>query len=167
MTIDAQISCYWNLNDYYKFEHVDVLWAPGYFEFICPAKSGPVLKGVAFQKSEETPNLFDLIYGDVKEDIKISTAASADSNDLEKLLLTIAIITIKFISNYPGQQVKINGIDSVRTRLYRRFINKNIEYLASLANIYGQNINEISTEALIKPYHKDYAHVLVEAKSAV
>jgi hypothetical protein len=161
MNISSQIGHYWAPDDYYKFERIDVPWALGYYEFTSIGSHGHILKGVVFQNSEETPHLLDLVYGDVVEDIKVNTSAVTNNGDLDKLLLTIAAITITFLSEHSTHQVKLNGISGPRTRLYRKFINKHIDALVRMVNIYAENADENSTEIIEKSYNKDFAHLLV------
>ena len=166
MNIDSQIKSAWSDNDYYKFDSIDVLWAFEYYEFISNGRFGNIPKGVVFQKDEETPYQLDLVYGDVATDIKVNTSSVTNNGDLNKLLLTIAVIAITFLARHPGYQIKLNGINNVRTRLYRKFINIHIDALVSMVNIYGQNSVENLTELIRHSYNKDYDYLLVEIKNS-
>lgn len=163
--IDTQIDLLWHQEEYYPFEQVAVPWAVDYYEFASPALVGePVRKGVVFQRSEETPYQLDLVYGDVHPDIKVDTNAVANNKEVGKLLLTIAIITIKCLHQHPGCYIKLNGISPARTRIYRRVINKYLNAFATMVSVHGQPIGLPHMEQITQQYNDDYAYMIVKAK---
>lgn len=135
-----------------------------YYEFVSLGKKGLITKGIAFYQDEENPFDYYCVLGDLREDLSLDTLVITDNGDMEKVLSTVAAVTIIFLNQYPDCQVIIKGSNKTRTRLYRMAINMNYEILVADFEIFGIYEHEELTENFEKGSVKDYDSFLIKRK---
>ena len=119
------------INDYLEYE----------FTSIGPKCSIP--KIVKFTTSQDGA-VFNLAFGNIKDDGSIDDQARDDNKDRNKILATVVAVLKVFFDKYPDKWVFFRGSTSERTRLYRMAITLNLEELSTEFEIIGA-LTEMST----------------------
>jgi hypothetical protein len=121
----------------------DVYKSPdfGVFDFISVGKNGTILKRIAFVPTE-IPYVYNLAFGNIKNDGRIDYNTVSDNGDRNKLLATIANVVDQYTCKYPERLIYFRGSTDERTRLYRMAVGINLEELSEKFEIYGEVDNE-------------------------
>jgi len=107
------------------------------FKFISTGPKGKIQKSVAFMPTEN-PSIFDLGLADLIGEKAIpDDQVVSDNGDRNKVLATVAQITIMYTMAYPQRWVYFEGSTAARTRLYRIAIHLNLDELSSHFDIFG------------------------------
>ena len=107
------------------------------FKFISIGPKGEIQKGVAFLPSEN-PTVFYLALADlIGEDAVPDDEVISNNGDRNKVLATVAQITITYTKAYPQRWIYFRGSTAARTRLYRMAIHLNLDELSSHFDIFG------------------------------
>ncbi|MEI9917476.1 MAG: hypothetical protein WDO14_01590 [Bacteroidota bacterium] len=107
------------------------------YEFYSRGPRGRILKRVVYSISPESPQLYNLSFGDVDKFGKINDQVITDNKDSIKVLATVACTVASFLNAYPSKGVYAFGSTEVRTRLYRIAISNNLEDFQDRFKIYG------------------------------
>ncbi|AYQ35289.1 DUF6934 family protein [Runella sp. SP2] len=81
-----------------------------------------IRKAVAYILSDDNPDLYQLIFGDLKENGDIDILSASNNNDMKQVLTTVVDTLSTFFEHYPMATVAFTGSTSSRTRLYRAAI---------------------------------------------
>jgi hypothetical protein len=120
------------------------------FDFISIGPKGLIEKRIQFQKIDDS-DIYNLAFGDVNAETQDFDDTSVSNNkDTEKVLATVAATVYSFTDRYPNTLVFATGSTSVRTRLYRIGISKNLEELKERFDVFGMLDNNVWVE-----YEKD------------
>jgi hypothetical protein len=118
---------------YLDFEYTDDF---SLFDFFSHGKNGPLLKRIAFTRTEHE-NVFNLAFGDVDKNDKIDDCKISDNGDRNKILATVVYVVGLYTNKYPERWILFRGSTKGRTRLYRMAIGINLEELSERFEIYG------------------------------
>lgn len=96
------------------------------YEFQSRGRRGQVTKIVTFTKVDGE-GYYNMGFGD-KDEItgEVNNAVTTNNGDMKKILGTLIQIIYFFTQKYPEAWIYIKGSNTVRTRLYRIVISKNI-----------------------------------------
>ncbi|MEO7311060.1 MAG: hypothetical protein ABIX01_11730 [Chitinophagaceae bacterium] len=149
---------------YEKYENVEV--SPDFieYEFTSIGPKGEIPKIIQFNTTNN-PEIFNLAFGNKKEDGSLDDFAKDDNKDRNKILATVVSVIDLFFSAYPGKWIFFSGSTIERTRLYRMAITINLSELSADFQIFGL-LQDM--EAFVKvPFEKgvDYFGFLVRKKS--
>ena len=121
-----------------------------------------VQKAIAFLPFEESANLFQLIFGDLKSDGEIDTFAVSNNKDTTVILTTVVGTLFYFFEQNPDKSVAFTGSTAARTRLYRAVISKFVNESEPFYQILGIT-EEGSFEIFNK--NKNYTGYLISLKN--
>jgi hypothetical protein len=107
------------------------------FEFYSTGPKGKIKKQVEFEAFEETPNVFNIGFGDVDDKGNINDLIITGNDDSQKVLATAALSVFKFFEKYPNCYVYATGSSKRRTRLYRMGIANNLAEIIQTFKVYG------------------------------
>lgn len=93
------------------------------FRFISDGRRGPIPKLVQYK--QVGPNVYNLGFGDEREDGTIDDIAESNNGDIRKVLATVAFTVYAFTATYPDMVVFLRGSTPQRTRVYHQAITKN------------------------------------------
>ncbi|MCW3083511.1 MAG: hypothetical protein JWP12_877 [Bacteroidetes bacterium] len=85
----------------------------------------------------ENCQLYNLGFGDLKEDGSCDDEIQSKNGDMNKVLATVANTTINFTNENPDSYVIATGSNDARTRIYRQMIFKYFSDISEYFNIYG------------------------------
>ena len=135
-----------------RYEKYDVVASKDLitFDFVSIGPMGLIRKRIQFQKINDD-DIYNLAFGDINAETEDFDDTSISNNgDTEKVLATVAATVYSFTNRYPDALVFATGSTSVRTRLYRMGISKNLEELKERFNVFGMLDNNVWVE-----YEKD------------
>lgn len=130
------------------------------YEFISKGAKGEIKMGVRFQPTLPK-NIFNLAFGNMKEDGTIDDQASNNNGDRNKVLNTVATIVFEFTESIPGCFILFAGSTAARTRLYRMAITINLFYITAIFEISGI-LNTYQTEPF--QVNKNYLGFFIKRK---
>ncbi|OXB04419.1 DUF6934 family protein [Flavobacterium pectinovorum] len=113
------------------------------FEFISSGNNGNIEKTIRYQCINEEIKIYNLTFGDNKGmnketgELNIDDITVSNNGDLEKILATIASSVNIFSETYPDRLIFFKGSTPARTRLYRRAICKEFNYISKTFAIFG------------------------------
>jgi hypothetical protein len=107
----------------------------GLFDFISVGKYGSIPKRIAFIPTA-LPYVFNLAFGNIKDDDSIDDTSVSDNGDRNKILATIANVVDQYTYKYPERLIYFRGSTKERTRLYRMAVGLNLEELTEKFEIY-------------------------------
>ena len=87
--------------------------------------------------------VFNLGFGDTQDGVKIDDTAISDNGDMETVLRTVANAAEVFLESHPSALIFFEGSTKVRTRLYRKMLNKYYTEISEKFIIWGICNNEI------------------------
>lgn len=108
----------------------------GIFRFISQGPKGDIKKIIGFTNLGAN-NVFNLEFGDVKEDGTTDDSIVNDNKDRNKVLATVANAVLYFTEHHPDCYIHFAGSTSERTWLYRMAITINYEELTRDFHIWG------------------------------
>jgi hypothetical protein len=120
------------------------------FEFRSIGKYGPILKRIAFVKTD-MPSVYNLAFGDVYENNEVDDLSISDNGDRNKILATLAKVIDRYTAKYPERWIYFRGSTEERTRLYRMAVGLNLEELSEKYEIYA----EVEESMDFLPFHKN------------
>lgn len=118
------------------------------FEFVSEGKYGSIRKRVAFIPTE-LPDVYNLAFGDIKEEGEIDDYSISDNGDRNKILATLAKVVELYTDKYPERWIYFRGSTMERTRLYRMAVGLNLEELSEKFEIYA----EVNDSEDFLPFH--------------
>lgn len=119
------------------------------FKFTSVGKNGPIRKGVVFLP--EDSNIYNLAFGDLKENGEIDDFSISNNGDRNKILATIKRIVDVYTERYHDRIIHFTGSTKERTRLYRMAIGVNLEALSEKFEIYMK----IHGSLILQPFQKN------------
>jgi hypothetical protein len=129
------------------------------FEFYSTGPKGKIKKQVVFEAFEETPNVFNIGFGDVDDKGNINDLIITGNDDSQKVLATVALTVFKFFEKYPDCYVYATGSSKSRTRLYRMGIANNLQEILEAYKVYGFVNNEWQNFEKGKEYEAFLIHL--------
>ncbi len=106
------------------------------FQFISEGHNGNIHKQVLFT-STPLPNVFNLAFGDIKENGDLDDLTISNNGDRNKILATILRVVDRYTNRFPDRYVIFKGSTEQRTRLYRMAISLHLEELSEIFDIYA------------------------------
>lgn len=108
------------------------------YKFISEGPKGSITKVVRFTKIEDSPDVYNLGFGDEEfKTGKINDLAVTDNDDRDLVLSTIANTVIDFTNHYGSPFVYAKGSTPSRTRLYQIGISTLIDDIGFHFDVYG------------------------------
>ncbi len=117
-----------------------------------------VKKVIAYLPSQDSPELYQLIFGDLLPNGEIDVFSTSNNQDMKLVITTVVGTLSKFFEKYPRKMVAFTGSTSSRTRLYRATIAKFIETTELYYQVSG--ILDDDSIELFNPHHKYYAYII-------
>lgn len=112
------------------------------YEFISQGPKGSITKLVKYSPIEKYPGLYNLAFGDKKQDSnELDDMVVSNNNDSEKVLATVVGTIYIFTEKHPGSMVFATGSTLSRTRLYQRGITRFLSHVQQDFEIFGLNDN--------------------------
>jgi hypothetical protein len=112
------------------------------FEFMSEGHNGKIPKRIQFTSTPWT-NIYNLAFGDIKEDGDLDDLTISNNGDRNKILATIVKVVEAYTERYPDRWIYFEGSTEHRTRLYRMAISIYLDELSVLfeffAEVKGQN----------------------------
>lgn len=108
------------------------------FEFLSVGPKGTIPKRIEFTLTEYS-NIYNLAFGDVKENGEINDYSISNNGDRDKILATIYHVVEIYLRAYPHRWIYFKGSTEERTRLYRIAIGLNLEELTQKFDIYSRD----------------------------
>ena len=124
------------MSQHISYLTVDISTDSSVFEFISTGPKGDIKKVIQFEKTD-TPNVYNLSFGNLLNDGSIDDTTINDNKDRNKILATVADTVYNFTSRSPDIYVFFSGSTLERTRLYRMAISVYYEILSKTFNIWG------------------------------
>ena len=121
------------------------------FEFTSEGLKGNIEKLIVFQKTN-TPNLFNLAFGDKTRDGKLDDKTISNNGDAEKVLTTVISAVYAFFDKNPNCFLYVTGSTKSRTRLYRIGITRFYDEMTEDFYLYGKIGNEFHPFEIGKEY---------------
>ncbi len=106
------------------------------FEFVSKGPRGDIIKIAQFTQMEDD-QVYNLAFGNKKEDGGLDDNFINDNKDRDKILATIAYIIFLFTTHHPDKYIMLIGSNRIRNRLYRMAINVNFNELNNNFEIHG------------------------------
>ena len=131
------------------------------FESLSPQKQ--IRKVVEYTPLPQNSNVYNLGFGDLKEDGTIDDLVVSDNKDMEKVLTTVIQTIFRFFESRPQNTILFLGSTESRTRLYQIVIAKNIDTMGDLLQIRG--IRNAEVEEFVKGVN--YEGFLINLKASV
>jgi len=108
------------------------------YVFFSEGPKGRIKKVVRFNKIDENPDIYNLGFGDEKEDTgELDGWVVTNNEDRDKVLATVAKTVVEFSNHYGKHYIYIKGSTSVRTRLYQIGISIFMEEISMDFDVYG------------------------------
>ena len=111
------------------------------FDSISPQKQ--ISKVVEYTPLPQNLNVYNLGFGDKKEDDTIDDLVVSNNKDMELVLATVIQTMFKFFEERPDKTLIFLGSTESRTRLYQMVIVKNIEEAEKVFQLRGITNGEI------------------------
>src|SRR5438093_100733 len=124
------------MSHYNRYKSFDISTNATVFEFTSTGPKGDIKKIIQFTPTN-AKNVFNLAFGNIREDGTIDDNTTSDNKDRDKILATIAAAVYDFTERFPGSYIFFTGSSNERTRLYRMAISLNYEELADSFDIWG------------------------------
>lgn len=107
------------------------------FQFVSIGTKGEIIKIVRYSKTN-FKNIYNLALVD-KDPVtnQFSDAIISDNGDTQKVLVTVAMTTVKFFEERPNSQVFFKGLTASRTRLWQMNIAKYLNEIIQVIDIKG------------------------------
>ena len=83
-----------------------------------------IQKIVVYLTTDDNPNLYQLVFGDLTPDGEIDTLSVSNNDDMKIVLSTVVSTLFSFFELNPDKKVVFTGSTLSRTRLYRAVISK-------------------------------------------
>ena len=96
-----------------------------------------IQKAIIYLETEGSPNIHQLVFGDLQPDGRIDFLSVSDNKDMRIVLATVIKTLALFFEKYPDKGVFFTGSTLSRTRLYRATISKLIETSELYYQVFG------------------------------
>ena len=83
------------------------------------------------------PNVYNLSFGDIKENGELDDLTISNNGDRNKILATIVKVVVEYSYKFPDRFIFFQGSTEQRTRLYRIAVSLNLEELSEIFEIYA------------------------------
>lgn len=95
------------------------------FTFCSEGKNGAICKVILFEELDDEPGVFNLGFGDIDaQSGKLDDQARSNNGDMDKVLSTVAVAILQFISKNQDAVIFAAGSTSARNRLYSLMISR-------------------------------------------
>ena len=94
------------------------------YEFESNSNHKIIKKAVVYLPIKQSPNLYELIFGDLQDDGTIDVQTVSNNQDIVLILNTVIKTLYHFFELYPSKTVIFTGSSASRNRLYRAVISK-------------------------------------------
>jgi hypothetical protein len=148
------------MSHYNRYQSFDISSNATVFEFISTGPKGEIKKIIQFSPTRRK-EIFNLAFGNLRDDGTIDDTATNDNKDRDKILATVAAAVFDFTERYPSSYIFFTGSSKERTRLYRMAISLNYEELVQTFDIWGLK-DEGEFEVFEK--HRNYSGFLIIRK---
>jgi hypothetical protein len=131
------------------------------FEFYSEGPKGNIKKIVLFQKTQDSPTIYNLAFGDEDSITKgVNDSVVSDNRDRDKVLATVANTINDFCDRHGNHYIYAKGSNEVRTRLYQMNISALLEEILIDFDVYGIQ------EGQVLPFEKNvnYEGFLIKRK---
>ena len=106
------------------------------YEFLSEGPKGTIKKVVVYQEIQD--DVYNLAFGDWDEnDQRINDQTRSNNNDRDKVLATVALTVIDFMTYHPNAILFAKGGTTAKTRLYQIGIANNWNEIGQLFDIEG------------------------------
>jgi hypothetical protein len=112
------------------------------FDFISDGCNGKIPKRVQILPTP-IPNLYNLSFGDIKENGELDDLIISNNGDRNKILATILKVVVGYTYKYPDRYIFFKGSTEQRTRLYRIAVSLNLEELSEMFEIYADMTGDL------------------------
>ncbi len=129
------------MSHYNRYNSFDISTNATVFEFTSTGPKGEIKKIIQFSETK-ADNIFNLAFGNIKEDGSIDDSTANNNKDRDKILATVADAVFDFTERYPERYIFFTGSSLERTRLYRIAITINYDELDEIFDIWGLVENE-------------------------
>lgn len=135
------------------------------FTFVSEGRHGKLTKLVRFDELKQRADTYNLALATLLSNGTADYLTTSNNGDRNKILATVARITLLFFEKYPEKSVYLTGSDERRTLLYHRAISYGYSELIQMFNIYGYNSRNIYDDDF-EPFNKlkSYTGFLIEKK---
>ena len=113
------------------------------FEFDSISTQKQISKVVEYTQLPQNPNVYNLSFGDKKEDGTIDDLIVSNNKDMELVLATVIQTMFKFFEARPNKTLIFLGSTESRTRLYQMVIVKHLEEAEKIFQLRGITNGEI------------------------
>ncbi|MCF2496397.1 DUF6934 family protein [Dyadobacter chenhuakuii] len=120
------------------------------FDSVSEKKTIP--KIITFTRYADGIDLFNLAFGDLKEDARLDDLAVSNNADMEKVMATVIQSIFLFFQENPKAVLYIEGSTMQRTRLYRIIISRELSAFQKDFDIFGRIKSESEPFVLNRPY---------------
>ncbi len=107
------------------------------FDFYSVSNSKRIHKVVQYSPIPDNETIFQLSFGDLKNDNTLDFLTVSDNQDMKKVLATVIQTIFKFFELKPDKIIVFIGSTETRTRLYRIIINKLLDEMKLYFDIMG------------------------------
>lgn len=128
--------------------------------FFSGSGDGEIDKVLIFNYLYES-GAYEITLGDLRIDGSIDVDGKGDGGDAATILSTVAKAITFFFSDYPEEEIFIEGTTAARTRLYQMAIVRELNDLGRYFDIYGFDGSE---EELFRP-GRNYRSFTISLKS--
>jgi hypothetical protein len=148
------------MSHYSRYSSFDISTNAMVFNFTSTGPKGDIQKIIQFSATK-AKNVFNLAFGNIREDDTIDDITTNDNKDRDKILATVAAAVYDFTERFPDSYVFFTGSTAERTRLYRMALTVNYEELAIIFDIWG-----LAEGTGFEPFEKrkSYAGFLIKRK---
>ena len=121
-----------------------------------------IQKVVVYQSFEDTPDIVELAFGNLKSDLSIDVFAVSDNEDMPLIISTVISTAFDYLEHHPEKTIYFSGSTPSRTRLYRAAITKSMENIEPLYQVFGLN-----NDAQIEIFNKNHTYTafLIDRKN--
>ena len=124
------------MSQYERYTSLETSSNGSVFLFNSTGPKGEIKKIVQFSPVGSL-GIYNLAFGNLKNDGRIDDSTINDNKDRNKILATVAFTVFEFTVRHPENYVFFTGSSDQRTRLYRMALTVNLEELASTFDIWG------------------------------
>lgn len=100
--------------------------ADGHFYFFKSIGEKAVKKAIVYIPLNDSPNIVELVFGDIKKDNSIDFYSASNNDDLIEIISTVIESLKLYLDRFSNKTVYFRGSTLARTRLYRAVIAKNL-----------------------------------------
>jgi hypothetical protein len=145
---------------YDRYHFIDISTDAASFEFTSSGPKGDIKKIIQFTQTK-AKRVYNLAFGNIKENGSIDDITTNDNKDRDKILNTVFAVVLDFTERFPDSYIFFTGSTKERTRLYRIAITLNHEELTQFFDIWGLYEND-NFESFEK--NKNYFGFLLKRK---